>query len=488
MSDLTKNKFLKRHQHSLVSSWQKELLHSPDFEHDSEQRKEKLAEHAEHYLEQLVSVLETETIPRFSLRAHEPAIKFWHQLFKEHLESGLTTQDMAKLLFTLKSSVMSVAKQASEADNYDYAPDLDELQSLLDFIGLITFEIYRVENEAIISRQQEHIRYLQDKNQRDYQGIIANSPAIQEVLKTIELVVDNDVTILLEGESGTGKDVIANLIHSQSKRKNRPFIAVNCGAIPRELIESELFGHEKGAFTGADSQHIGKFELAQGGTLFLDEIGELPIDLQVKLLRVLQNRDITRVGGRQKIKVDARIIAATNRSLKQLVDEKLFRLDLYYRLNVFPILMPPLRDRKEDIMPLTQHFSEKYAQLFELEEPIFTASARAYLENHPWEGNIRELENLVQRSVLLAQGGQITADLLDLTPGQRPAFLDQDSIKQLPAPLTEVDSTILTLEEVEKQAIEQVLDHTQRNMAQSAKLLGISRTTLYNKIDKYNLQ
>ena len=365
--------------------------------------------------------------------------------------------------------------------------ELLKLEQVLDILGILTFEMYSVENEKLISRQSQQIQYLQTHNLELEGKMIGSSLAINEVYKAIGLVLENDLTVLLEGESGTGKDLIATMIHSNSNRNKKPFVAINCGAIPRELIESELFGHEKGAFTGADTQRIGKFELAHGGTLFLDEIGELPLDLQVKLLRVLQNREIQRVGGANVIPVNVRIVAATNRPLKTLVDEKTFRLDLYYRLNVFPIIIPPLRDRDHDVIDLAEHFIEKYSIRFNSTKVILSNDAKQYLLRQFWEGNVRELENIIQRSVVLAQGQPITSALLSMQPGQMYQQLEQAKTDLLPAAKPIDDTQILSLDEQEKEAISRALRIKKGNIMQVAKALGISRSTLYSKIEKYGI-
>ena len=315
---------------------------------------------------------------------------------------------------------------------------------------------------------------------------IGVSRVMGPVFKAIQLVLDNDITILLEGESGTGKDVLATLIHNNSSRKTKPMVTLNCGAIPKDLIESELFGHEKGAFTGATETRPGKFEQADGGTLFLDEIGELPLDLQVKLLRVLQNREVERVGGRKRIPIDVRIIAATNKQLKQAVEAKQFRLDLYYRLNVFPIAIPPLRERREDIVPLAQFFIEKYAKEFNQTPSELSQDAEVYLLKQPWEGNIRELENLMQRMAIIAEGRPITATLLAYLPGQNTHLMLPDTPEEcshMPDITVPKDNHIPTLEEVEKSALQHALNVTKGNIRKAASALGISRTTFYNKAE-----
>jgi transcriptional regulator with GAF, ATPase, and Fis domain len=239
---------------------------------------------------------------------------------------------------------------------------------------------------------------------------IGESPAIRRVAELVEKVADNDSTVLLCGESGTGKEVIAKTIHYQSLRADKPFIPINCGAIPEALLESELFGHEKGAFTGANNIRMGRFELANNGTLFLDEIGEMPYPLQVKLLRVIQELEFERIGGTRSIRVDVRIIAATNIDLERAVLEKRFRNDLFYRLNVIPVTLPPLRQRKEDIPLLVAHFLERFNQKKQKKVIGFSSEAMALLLAYPWPGNVRELENIVERTVVLKDEGEVTPD------------------------------------------------------------------------------
>lgn len=234
--------------------------------------------------------------------------------------------------------------------------------------------------------------------------MIGGAQAFQEVLKRIQLVAPTDATVLIEGETGTGKELVARAIHDQSGRSQRSFVKVNCAAIPGTLLESELFGHEKGAFTGAFSQKIGRFELAHKGTLFLDEIGEIPLELQPKLLRALQEQELERLGGTRTINVDVRIIAATNRNLKQMVDDGKFRSDLYYRLHVFPLVVPPLRERRDDIPLLARHFVQKYAKQMKRTIEEISVDAMAELISYSWPGNIRELQNVIERSVILSPG------------------------------------------------------------------------------------
>ena len=310
--------------------------------------------------------------------------------------------------------------------------------------------------------------------------MIGRTPAIQKVYQVVEKVADSPTTVLLVGESGTGKELAARAVHELSSRRDRPFIAVNCGAIPENLFESELFGYEKGAFTGAATSKPGKFELADGGTLFLDEVGELPRDMQVKLLRVLQERQIERVGGLRPISVDVRVVAATNVDLAAAAAAGRFREDLFYRLNVIPIRLPPLRERPDDIPLLVEHFLARYNE--RLGKQI-TQVPRATLERlmtWPWPGNIRELENLVERSVLLSEGPELDVDLPDLQAAPEEA-----------GAVEEVDLKDWIQKEtarLERKKIQQILDLEGGNVTRAARRLRISRKGLQLKMKEYGLR
>jgi DNA-binding NtrC family response regulator len=279
--------------------------------------------------------------------------------------------------------------------------------------GAANFLIKPFDDEDLLDAIRQSISYsLEDEvpSEQTVGNMVGESPGLQRVLKAIRVVSPTDSTVLIEGETGTGKELVARAIHDLSRRSRKSLIEVNCGAIPANLLESELFGHEKGSFTGAFAQKIGRFEMAHQGTLFLDEIGELPLELQPKLLRALQEHDFERVGGSRTIKVDVRIIAATNRDLGQMVAEGKFRSDLYYRLNVFPVAVPPLRERREDIPLLTRFFTQKYAGKLNRtikEIPLTTLEA---LSRYEWPGNIRELQNLIERAVILSRGEAFTVD------------------------------------------------------------------------------
>lgn len=313
-----------------------------------------------------------------------------------------------------------------------------------------------------------------------FNGIVGKSNALTDVLQKIGLVAPTDTSVLVLGESGTGKERIAQSVHENSPRKNKPLVVVNCAALPLSLVESELFGYEKGAFTGANSKRIGKFEQANGGTLFLDEIGELPLDAQVKLLRVLQEKEIERIGGEESVKVDVRIVAATNRILEHEVAEGRFRLDLYYRLNVFPVQLPPLRERKEDVEMLALHFIQKYASLARKNVTGLTPFALKQLTDYSWPGNIRELEHLIERSVLLCHGNEI--EQFNLNIPTAPVTLAE---KETPS------GGLLSLEDMEREHIMAALKMCGGKVfgtGGAAEMLKIAPATLYSKMKKLGIK
>jgi two-component system response regulator FlrC len=317
-------------------------------------------------------------------------------------------------------------------------------------------------------------------------ALIAQSPAMQRILKIVEQVAAAEASVLITGESGTGKEVIARLLHAKSRRSARDFVAVNCAAIPEQLLESELFGHEKGAFTGAVARRIGKFEEAQNSTLLLDEISEMDLRLQAKLLRVIQERELVRVGGNQAVALDIRFIATSNRALRQYVQEGKFREDLYFRLQVIHIHLPPLRERPEDIKLLAQWFMEKYAKLNGMEEKNVSESAYRKMLQYNWPGNVRELENTMHRALLLASGDNITAeDILLLEDGA--AVINSTDNHQTSDDISR-PWVGKTMESVEKALIIDTLTHCDGNRTQAATLLGISIRTLRNKLALYRLE
>ncbi len=316
------------------------------------------------------------------------------------------------------------------------------------------------------------------KKRYKFKDIIGKSRAMQDVLALVRTVAQSSTTVLIQGESGTGKELIARAIHSSSPRENKPFIAVSCAALPETLLESELFGHEKGAFTGAVAVRKGKFELADKGTLFLDEVGDMSQKTQSHLLRVLEEREFTRIGGSKNIGVDVRVISATNKSLESLVEEGTFREDLYYRLNVVTIQVPPLRKRKEDIPLLVEHFAKKYSIENGKDIDFIDEDALNLLMKHNWPGNVRELENSIERAVVVAKRGYI--GLEDLPPSLRG---EKEELLSVPT----ITGAGTSLEEIEKRHIISVLKANDWNIKKSADILGINRTTLYNKMKKYKI-
>jgi len=313
----------------------------------------------------------------------------------------------------------------------------------------------------------------QDRNPRRFEQIIGNSPALEAVLEQVERVAPTDSTVLIQGETGTGKELIARAIHNLSVRCGRPFIKLNCAAIPFDLLESELFGHERGAFTGAIAQKIGRFELADKGTLFLDEVGDIPPALQPKLLRVLQEQEFERLGSTRTHQVDVRLVAATNRNLADMVKRSEFRSDLYYRLNVFPIPLPPLRGRREDIPALVEHFVEIYARRMVKQIEHIPSETMSVLISYQWPGNIRELQNFIERSVILTSGNVLHVPLGSLNSGAEAESLGA-----------------VTLEDAERDHIRKTLEQTRWVVAGpngAAARLGIKRSTLYFRMQKLGI-
>lgn len=356
---------------------------------------------------------------------------------------------------TIQTAITAIREGAYDYIEKPFCPEKVELliKNLVDHQNLI--------EENISLRQKIEDRF-------HFEGIIAKSPKMLNIFELIKTVAPTTATVLIIGETGTGKEIIARAIHHQSKRKNTPFIATSCAALPESLLESELFGHEKGSFTGAMERKKGKFEAGDKGTLFLDEIGEINANTQIHLLRALEEKKITRVGGNEEIDVDVRFISATNRNLRSMVKQGTFREDLYYRLNVVTVELPLLKDRREDILPLADHFLKKYTEENNKKVKNLSPEVIEFMLNYPWPGNVRELENMIERGVILAKKDAITL-----------AELPQDIIHPTP-----VEGK--TVEVVTKNHIMSVLEETKGNISKTAKILGIRRTTLYNKLKKYN--
>lgn len=356
----------------------------------------------------------------------------------------------------------------SGASDYITKPlDIDELKIL-------------VEKAMRYQKLEEENRFLRERlgTRFDFANIVGESPPMKRLFETISLVAPSDATVLIYGESGTGKELIANAIHQNSSRKDRPFIKVNCAALPEPLLESELFGHEKGAFTGAAQKKQGRFQLAHTGSIFLDEIAETAPSTQVKLLRVLQEQEFEPLGATRSVKVDIRVIAATNRDMALEIRDGRFREDLFYRLNVVAVTLPPLRDRREDIVLLAEHFLGRYAEINRRLIKRFTPRSVDLLMRHPWPGNVRELENAVERAVILCRGDAIAPDDLP------------DTIHSAADGEKEIDTVLkpgLSLKEMEKQMILRTLEETAGNRTHAAEILGISRRTLQNKLKEYGI-
>ena len=330
-----------------------------------------------------------------------------------------------------------------------------------------------------------------------FQDIIGNSRSIQGSLKLAKRAAGNTANVFINGESGTGKELFAQAIHNASNRSSGPFVAVNCSALPKGLIESELFGYEGGSFTGSRKEgSAGKFELANGGTIFLDELGDMPLDAQMALLRVLQNREITRIGSDKTIPIDVRVITATNRDLTQLIEEGMVREDLYYRINVFPIRIPPLRERKEDIMLLAKYFLNKYHSFNEsVRVNNFSRDAADILQAYDWPGNVRQLENAIERAVAISDDSIIRVECLPREiveavsrMGRKPGSMEENYTDSVSQPTEEDTKSVTSLKEMEKNHIEEALRASGGNVKLAAEMMGISRRNLYRKMEHYAIE
>ena len=388
----------------------------------------------------------------------------------EVLKRIKTINDKVPVIMITAHGSTDAAVEAMKLGAVDYISkpfDIDELK--------IT-----IKKALNIEELNKTIDYLKDQMVEAYdKRIIGSSKRMQYIFEMIDKVADTPATVLITGESGTGKELVANAIHNKSSRRDKPYIKVNCGAIPETLLESELFGYEKGAFTGAQNRKIGRFDRAQGGTLFLDEIGELPLSLQVKILRVLQEREFERIGGTEVIKADVRIVSATNRDLEEMVAEGKFREDLLYRLKIIPMEIPALRERKDDIPLLIDFFINKYAKEMNKGSVKIERDALEILFQYDFPGNIRELENIIERAVILALDGKVTASVLpkEVVKG---AYSRKDTFVLPPDGIS--------LEEVEESFVRQALEIANNNQTQAAKLLGISRHALIYRMEKFKIQ
>jgi Nif-specific regulatory protein len=348
----------------------------------------------------------------------------------------------------------------------------------------------RRENSRLQEQLQQYAGYLSQEmhGEFDFGQIIGEAPTLREVLQKVEQVAPTHSTVLLRGETGTGKELVAHAIHINSPRESKPFVRVNCAALAAGVLESELFGHEKGAFTGAVARRPGRFELADGGTLFLDECGDLPAEVQVKLLRVLQEREFERVGGTETIRVDVRVISATHRDLEQQIADGKFREDLYYRLNVFPITLPPLRDRLEDLPRLVEHFVHKFNRTTGKAVRGFDPSAISALQQYGWAGNVRELENVVERAIIVARSAEVTASDLDFGRRGNAPPPPAVSVAAAGGVANSAKPLQARLQEQEKNEIIAAIERNQGNIAGAARVLGINRSTLYYRLRKHGLE
>ncbi len=379
------------------------------------------------------------------------------------LQEILTIAPHTKVIVITGNDDRTNALKAIAAGAYDFYQKPIETE-------VINVIVERAFSVAAIEEENRQMRSVAGSDI----GIIGNSESIERLRTMVRRIAPTQITALLLGESGTGKEVTANAVHLASDRKDKPFIAINCASIPETLLESELFGFEKGAFTGAHKTTKGKIECAEGGTLFLDEIGDMPFNLQAKLLRFLQEKQIERLGGRQEISVDVRVVCATNQNLEEMVKEKTFREDLFYRVSEITLNIPPLRDRDEDMLILAQYFLQRYAEEYKSNVKGFSDDGMSAIKNHRWPGNIRELQNKVKSSVIMCTGTQVTA--MDL------GFFDHENTE------FELSLNLRTVrEQAETIAIRKAYSLSDKNMSKAAELLGITRPTLYALIEKYDL-
>ncbi len=369
------------------------------------------------------------------------------------------------IIITGQGSV-DTATQAMRDGAYDY------LTKPVDLTRLFSILPKAVERYEILRTNQELKRRLEKMSR--FEDLIGESPEMREVYRLIEAVADTDATVFIQGESGTGKELVARAIHNRSSRREKDFVPINCGALPRDIIENELFGHVKGAFTGSIAEKVGSLELAQGGTVFLDEIAELETDLQVKILRVLEEKEFRRLGGRESITLDVRFIAATNQDVPQAMEEKKFREDLYYRLSVVELHLPPLRSRLADILLLAEEFFKTFSEKYDKKIRGFDPKVTKALQEYSWPGNVRELKNVIERAVVLTSSERIGI-------GDLPARVGGPASSGSTIALAIGD----TLDNYERRIIYRTLEHTENNKTQAAKILGVSLKTLHNKLNRY---
>ena len=389
-----------------------------------------------------------------------------------------STDELLPLVVVAKEASLESAVDVMRAGAVDFVTMPVESERLVKSVAH-AMRLYGLSRKVFLLKRRVELQESIDE-------MVGQSTVMRDVYGAIKMVARSDASVLVLGDSGTGKELVAKAVHRLSPRHKKRFIDINCGAIPRELLENELFGHERGAYTGADAQYIGSFERADGGTIFLDEISEMDPSLQVKLLRFLQERSLTRVGGLEPINVNVRVIAATNRDLEEEVRAGNFREDLYYRLHVVPILLPPLRDREEDVSILATHFLEKYATKYERVFHDFTTDALDALASYSWPGNVRELENIIERVVVLHDDASVRLEHLPTHVCEARGTSGRPHLKEQVVP-TEMQH-IIPLKLVERYAIEAALTRCLGNVAEAAQKLKISQATLYRKIKQYDLK
>lgn len=382
--------------------------------------------------------------------------------------------ELPVIMLSAQGSI-EVAVDALKFGAFDYFPKPIDMQRLEPSIKN-AIKAYDLTKE--VSSLKENV-----KKEYSFDNIISADGKMQDVFKLVSKVLNNEITVLIYGESGTGKELIARAIHYNGRRKEKPFVVVNCASIPRELLESELFGHERGSFTGAHQRKLGKFEIANEGTIFLDEVGELEMLLQAKLLRVIQERTFERVGGTETIKTDVRIISATNRDLKLAVEHKEFREDLYYRLNSFPIYIPPLRHRKGDVLIIAHHFLDTMNKKLNKEIKGFTKKAIKLIYEYSWPGNIREMENTIERCIIISESDMI--DVVDLPSHIRNA--EGKGSYEINGALFS-DDNVIPFEKLKEESIRHALKITNGNIVEAARKLQLGRATIYRLMEKYNIE
>ncbi len=386
-------------------------------------------------------------------------------------EGFRTLEDILRLSPSTKVIVVTGREEKENAVKAIGMGASDFYQKPVD-ADILSFVVNRAFRLAELEKENQEL--VESQPATKLKGVIASSPEMLEICKTIEKIAPVDLTTLILGETGTGKELLARAIHDNSLRKNKAFSAINCAAIPENLLESELFGHEKGSFTGATAQKKGKIELADGGTLFLDEIGDMPLPLQAKMLRFLQERVIERVGGVKEVPVDVRVVCATHRQVRDLIDEGAFREDLYYRISEITLQVPPLRERHGDAIVIAKAMLKTFSKQLDRGSLTFSDEAVKCIQTYPWPGNVREMINKVKRATIMSEGKKVTAQDLELPNCDDEIGEDLFNLRQV-------------REEAEKKAIRQALESSEYNMSRAAKLLGVTRPTLYSLTDKYNM-